>query len=335
MSPRSLQLRQQLVVELVAGLGVDLAGLHVDDVLGEVAAGKSSSVTSSSFRPLLGELRGRRAVIFLPASTTTSPVLASIRSPAACCRASARARTACASRRLVALIGMLLVEGREDLLVVHAQRIKQRRHRQLAAPVDAHIDDVLGVELEVEPGAAIGNDAGGEQQLAGGMRLAAVVVEEHAGRTVHLRDDDALGAVDDEGAVRRHERHVAHVDVLLLDVLDRLGAGLLVHIEHDQAQLHLERRREGHVALLALVDVVFRRLELVAHELERRAAGEIRDREHRLEDGLQALVVRTAARGLLDHQEVVIGALLNLDEVRHLRDFADAIRISSGCACGR
>ena len=28
------------------------------------------------------------------------------------------------------------------------------------------IDDVLGVELEVEPGAAIGNDARGEQQLA-------------------------------------------------------------------------------------------------------------------------------------------------------------------------
>jgi DNA-directed RNA polymerase beta subunit len=31
--------------------------------------------------------------------------------------------------------------------------------------------------------------------------LALVVVEEHARRAVHLRDDDALGAVDDEGAV--------------------------------------------------------------------------------------------------------------------------------------
>jgi hypothetical protein len=41
--------------------------------------------------------------------------------------------------------------------------------------------DVLGVELDVEPGAAIRNDAGGEQKLAGRMRLALVVVEEHAG----------------------------------------------------------------------------------------------------------------------------------------------------------
>jgi hypothetical protein len=31
--------------------------------------------------------------------------------------------------------------------------------------------------------------------------LALVVVEEDAGRAVQLADDDALGAVDDEGAV--------------------------------------------------------------------------------------------------------------------------------------
>jgi hypothetical protein len=83
----------------------------------------------------------------------------------------------------------------------HAERIEQRGHRQLAAAVDAGVNDVLGVELEIEPRAAIGNDAGGKQELAGGMRLALVVIEEDAGRTVHLRDDDALGAVDDEGAV--------------------------------------------------------------------------------------------------------------------------------------
>ncbi len=182
--------------------------------------------------------------------------------------------------------------------------------------------DVLGVELDVEPGAAIRNDAGGEQQLARRMGLALVVIEEHARRAVHLRDDDALGAVDDEGAVVGHERNVAHVDILLLDVLDRLGAGLLVDIEHDEAQRHLERRRIGHAALAALVDVVFRRLELVLDEFEHRRVGKIRNREHRLEDGLQALVGPAADR-FLHQQELVIGRLLNLDEVRHLCDFLD------------
>ncbi len=81
--------------------------------------------------------------------------------------------------------------------------------------------DILGVEFEVEPGAAIRNHAGGKQELAGGMRLAPVVVEKHARRTVHLGDDHTLGAVDDKGAVVRHERHIAHIDILLLDVADR------------------------------------------------------------------------------------------------------------------
>ena len=104
---------------------------------------------------------------------------------------------------LGARVDRLLVEGRQNLLAVEAERVQQRRHRNLAAAVDARMDDVLGVELDVEPRAAIGNDAGGEQQLARRMALALVVIEEHAGAAVHLRDDDALGAVDDEGAVRR------------------------------------------------------------------------------------------------------------------------------------
>ena len=85
---------------------------------------------------------------------------------------------------------------------------------------------------------------------------------------------------------------------------------------------HLERRGVGQVALAALVDVEFRRLELVVDEFQHRGAGEVGDREHRLEDRLQALVGATALR-LVDHQELVVGCLLNLDEVRHLRDFAD------------
>ncbi|MCY1234438.1 hypothetical protein D9M72_470210 [compost metagenome] len=152
------------------------------------------------------------------------------------------------------------------------------------------------------------------------MALALVVVEEHARGAVHLRNDNALGAVDDEGTVVGHERHVAHVDVLFLDVLDRLCAGILVNIEHDQAQGHLERCRVGQIALTAFFDVELRLFEFVGNELEHRSAGEILDRENRLENGLKALV-RASALGLFNHKKLVVGCLLNLDEVRHLRDF--------------
>ncbi len=152
------------------------------------------------------------------------------------------------------------------------------------------------------------------------MRLALVVVEEDARAAVHLGDDHALGAVDDEGAVLGHERDVAHIDVLFLDVLDRLGAGFLIHIEHDQAQRHLERRGIGHGALLALLDVILGILEMVIDIFQQRGFRKILDRKHRRKTVSSPSSMRPPS-GLSHLQKLVIGGLLNLDEVRHLRDF--------------
>ena len=154
------------------------------------------------------------------------------------------------------------------------------------------------------------------------MGLAAVVVEEHARAAVHLADDDPLGAVDDEGAVVRHQGHVAHVDVLLLDVADRARAGVLVDVPDDQAQGHLQRRGVGHAALLALLDVVLGLLELVAHELQLGALREVHDREDRTEDFLQA-DAHPIGRRHVHLQEVIVGLLLHLDQIRHLGHFGD------------
>jgi len=61
-----------------------------------------------------------------------------------------------------ALVDHLLVEGVQNLLAGHAERIKQRGDGNLPPPIDAGIDDVLGVEFDVEPGASIRNDARSE-----------------------------------------------------------------------------------------------------------------------------------------------------------------------------
>src|SRR5260370_5375301 len=63
-------------------------------------------------------------------------------------------------------------------------------------------------------------------------------------------------------------------------------------------------------------------MESVRHALRHRGAGETRDRKYRPEHRLQALVQPPADR-LVHHQELVVGRLLNLDEVRHLGDFLD------------
>ncbi len=225
-----------------------------------------------------------------------------------------------------------LVEGVEDLLARQAERVQQGGDRQLALAVDADVDDVLGVELEVEPRAAIGDDPGGEQVLARGVGLAAVVVEEHARRAVHLADDHPLGAVDDERAVLRHQRHVAHVDVLLLDIEHGAGLGVRVDLEDDEAERHPHRRRIGHAALAALVGVVFGVFQLVMDEIQLGGAGEVADREDAAQGLLEAgdiAVLRPRA------EELLIALALHLDQVRHFRDFVDVAEdLADALRCG-
>ena len=271
-------------------------------------------------RPSLAAWLALRGVIFSPDLNMTSPLSALITSyigfwPRHC---SDTERNLPAVRAAGVADGV--VEFGEDVLARQAERVQQRGHRQLALAVDADVDDVLGVELEVEPAAAVRDDPRGEQILARGVGLAAVMVEQDARRAVHLADDDALGAVDDEGAVHGHERHVAHVHVLLLDIDDRLGLGVGVDLEAGQAQRDAHRRGIGQPALAALVGVVLGRLELIAVEVEVGGAGEILDREDRAQRLLEA---RDIAGGGVGAEELLVAFALNLDQVRHFRDFVD------------
>jgi len=52
-----------------------------------------------------------------------------------------------------------LVEGAQDFFVrLHAQGAEEDGAEELALAVDTHVENVLGVVLEFNPGAAIGND---------------------------------------------------------------------------------------------------------------------------------------------------------------------------------
>ena len=128
----------------------------------------------------------RRGVILVPASASVSPVAASTRSAVSFWPRRRSGRNAVRQPCPARWNEDLVVEGVEDRLLVEPEGQQQRRHRQLAAPVDADVDEVLGVELEVEPGAAVGDDPGRVEELARAVGLAAVVVEEHAGLAVHL-----------------------------------------------------------------------------------------------------------------------------------------------------
>src|SRR5205809_965984 len=101
------------------------------------------------------------------------------------------------------------------------------------------------------------------------MRLAAVVIEEHARAAVQLGNDDPLSAVDDEGAVVRHERQLTEVNLLLADVFNGLLGASSFLIEDDEAHFDTQRRCIGETAQLTLFHVEYRLSEAVADVLER------------------------------------------------------------------
>ena len=210
--------------------------------------------------------------------------------------------------------GVLDVEHVEDLLRGEAQGLHQDRHRHLAAAVDAEVEVVLGVELEVQPGTAVGNDAGGEQQLAGGVGLAPVMLEEHAGGAVQLGHDHPLGAVDDEGTGVGHERNLAHVHFLLLHLLHRRLGRFPVH--DGQAHPGAQRGGERQAPLLALRHVERGLAQHVADKVQAGVAGVAGNGENGIEGRLQAFGLTLIGSHVL-LQESSVGIQLGRQQVRH------------------
>ena len=151
------------------------------------------------------------------------------------------------------------IEGAQNVFArTQAQGAQENRAQELALAVNADIQNVLLVVLELHPRSAVRNDLAEEVgAVVGGLK-------EHARRTVQLADDHALGAVHNEGAVLRHQRHVAEEHFLLLDVADGTVAGLRVLVEDGQPHGDLERSGIGHAALFALGHVI---LQLQSHRV--------------------------------------------------------------------
>ena len=69
----------------------------------------------------------------------------------------------------------------KDLLGGVPQGLEQDRSVELPAAVDADIEQILVIELEVDPGAAVRNDPGGVEERPRRVGLALVVLEEGSG----------------------------------------------------------------------------------------------------------------------------------------------------------
>ena len=173
--------------------------------------------------------------------------------------------------------------------------------RDLSVFINADIQNIVYVIFVLEPCAAVRNDRGRKELLACLVVLHLVV---HAGRTNELGNDDALCAVDDEGAGRCHQGEIAHEDFGFLDLTCFLV---------EQACGYAESSRVRSVAFLALCNrIIGFFVELVVHEVQNQISVEIRNTGHIVEYLAQTLF-----------QEPIVGILLDLDQIGHLENFID------------
>ena len=175
-----------------------------------------------------------------------------------------------------------------------------------AAAVEINIEQVVVVELNLQPGAAVGNDAEGMEQLAIGMGHD---LEGDAGRAVELGNDHPFRPVDDEGAALGHHRDLAHVDVLVLD-----------EVLLPQPELDVERNGICNAFPNTLDLRVLGIAQGIGNVLQHQPLVIGLDGEDLAENRLQALRFALFLRNPL-LQEVEVGRDLDFDQIRRLDDF--------------
>ena len=141
------------------------------------------------------------------------------------------------------------------------------------------------------------------------------LVEEHAGGTVELRYDDALGTVDHECAARSHVGDVAQVHVL------HLGVEILVlRVGARKAEFCLQRNTVRQASLKTFLNRILRRIDKVVDELQLVAVPHILDGEYFLENLVQTFVL-PAFRSGFKLEEILEGLQLNLEQIRVFQYF--------------
>ena len=142
-------------------------------------------------------------------------------------------------------------------------------------------------------------------------------LEGYARRAVQLAHDHALGPVDDEAALRRDERHLAHEHFFLF------GSFLILKPKDD-----VERGAIGLTLVDALEPVHLGRADLVVAILEHDFFIVAGNGEDFVEHRLQADVL-TLTRADFRLQELVIRVHLNLDQVGRRDDFLDVAEVDA------
>ena len=211
------------------------------------------------------------------------------------------------------LLGLLVA-------VEECERTEERGRQEFPAAllaVEIDVKHVARVEHCLIPRAAVWDDAEAVELLA--VRVDGLL-EGQTGGAVELADDDALGPVDDKGALRGHERQFAHEHLLLFR-----PACLVAKAEGD-----VERRAEGQALADAVEPGKLGVANLEAGVFENGLAIVALDGKDLVEHGLQPEVLALGRRHLR-LQELHVGVDLDFDHVRRHKGFLDLAEVDAFC----
>ena len=303
---------QQFLVDLGAGIGDDFAGLFLDQSSSQEFSEQLVFGHAVEFQSFVNQLLGGAGRDLLAGFPNRFSAFGINQVKSKLNPAETFGHEFALPAFFVGNIGINIVKIAEDFFLVHSfdfgtvdllsffcqlfqfffgflgiKGIKDRSNRQFAAAVNTGIKQIFGIKFKIQPRTAVRNNPGSKQIFAGSNSFAFVVVKENARRTVHLRNDDTLGTVDDKGTFVRHQRNIAHINVLFLDVVDRTGTGGLVNIPDNQTQRGFDRRGIGHVAFDAFVNVILRLFEFVFDKLKFAGSGKVFNGENGFENFFQ------------------------------------------------
>ncbi len=113
-----------------------------------------------------------------------------------------------------------MIENLDDLFIASVANRAQKGCRQKLpaafAPIQIDVKEIISIKLYFQPGTAIRNDAETIKDFPVKMDRR---FKGYARRTMQLAHYHSLGSVDYEGALRSHERDLAHIDFLLFRAL--------------------------------------------------------------------------------------------------------------------
>ena len=185
------------------------------------------------------------------------------------------------------LIGQ--VEDLENLLVsLETDCTQQCRYGQLLLTVDVSIHHVVDIRGELDPRTLERDDTRRIELRT--VRVHALA-EEYTRRAVQLRNDHALGTIDDKRTTLGHVGNLAEVNVLYLH-----AEILVLVVRTVELQLRLEGYAVRQTALQTLLDRVAGRVNVVIDKLQNEVVPGVRDREVLLEDLVQPLVFTILGR---------------------------------------